>query len=133
MEFMKLFVIKDNISGHVLSSVKIKNENIDEIKPVIENVAQKYGDPLFTQSDLKPGFKTCVDKIFDQKVLHIFCNFHFLRSFTDYFKDNYQVIKKQISYGRLKSKLSTLADSIKYQVNKGQISIYVLVCYILSV
>ncbi|MCK5677729.1 MAG: hypothetical protein KAH72_04570 [Flavobacteriaceae bacterium] len=116
-----VFVVKDSISGHVLSSVKIQGESIDEIKPVIDGVVQKYGNPLLTQSDLKPGFKTCMDKVFDKKVLHIFCNYHFLRSFDDYFKDDYQLIKKQIASCRLKSTLSTLATSIKCELDNDLI------------
>ena len=107
-----VFVVKDSISGHVLSSVKIKGESKDEIKPVIEDVAKKYGTPLLTQSDLKPGFKTCVDEIFDKKVLHIFCNYHFLRSFDNYFKEDYQVVKKHIVSCRLKSTLFSINISI---------------------
>ena len=118
-----VFVVKDSISGHVLSSVKVKGESIDEIKPVIEQVVQKYGKPLLTQSDLKPGFKTCMDKIFDKKVLHIFCNYHFLRSFDEYFKEYYQVIKKQIASCRLKSALSTLAASIKCETDNNLIKL----------
>jgi len=113
-----VFVVKDSISGNVLDSVKIKSESIDQIKPVIEGVVEKYGVPLLTQSDLKPGFKTCVDEIFNKKalqVLHIYCNYHFLRSFDDYFKEDYQILKKQSTYSRLKSRLSTLADSIKFE------------------
>lgn len=118
-----VFVIKDSISGHVLSSAKIKGEGIDEIKPVIEKVVQKYGNPLLTQSDLKPGFQTCMDKIFDKKVLHIFCNYHFLRSFDKDFKEYYQVIKKHIASCRLKSALSNLATSIGCELDDNLIKL----------
>jgi len=118
-----IFVVKDSISGHVLSSVKVKGESVSEIKPVIEQVVQKYGKPLLTQSDLKPGFKTCMDEIFEETVLHIFCNYHFLRSFGEYFKAHYQVIKKQIVSCRLKSALSALATSIGCETDDNLIKL----------
>jgi len=90
------FVVKDSLSGHILISEMISSENSAEVSQILRKVKFKYGYPLTTVSDLKPGF-LCVSKdSFDKKAPHKFCDYHFLKTFKGDFVTDHSFIKTRL-------------------------------------
>ena len=90
------FVIKDSLSGHILISEMISSESYAEVSPILRKVKFKYGYPLVTVSDLKPGFLSVSKDCFDRKTPHKFCDYHFLRTFKVDFVSDHSFIKTRL-------------------------------------
>ncbi len=96
-------LILDSRTGHVLESTMIDGEKYETIKKVLEKVKSKYGTPLTTISDLRPGFvKVCTD-VFGKKTPHISCHYHFLKTFREDFLSDHKLVKTHLCQ-RLKLK-----------------------------
>lgn len=87
------FVLKDSISGHVLVSEMIENENRNAVEVLLEKVRDKYGNPLVIVSDLRQWFVSVCQDVFGKKVPHILCHYHFLRTFKDIFIEDHKFIQ----------------------------------------
>ncbi len=87
------FLILDSLSGHVLESIMIENETYAIVKESLERVCLKYGTPLATISDLKAGFLRACKDVFGENIIHIFCHYHFLKTFKDDFTPHHQFLK----------------------------------------
>ena len=87
------FVVKDSLSGHILISKMISSESYAEVSQILKKVKFKYGYPLTTVSDLKPGFLSVSKDSFDRKVPHKFCDYHFLKTFKGDFVADHGFIK----------------------------------------
>lgn len=90
------FVVKDSLSGHTLISEMIPSESCAEVSQILRKVKFKYGYPLTTVSDLKPGFLSVSEDTFDKKVPHKFCDYHFLRTFKVDFVSGHNFIKTRL-------------------------------------
>ncbi len=111
------FVIMDSLSGNILHSSEIKTENYANIVWPLKEIREKYGSPLATHSDLKAGFLSTCSEVF-QWVLHIFCHYHFLRTFKDFFTNDYNGIKTQISNWKLINDLSIQSKMVSAVYDK---------------
>ncbi|MCP4760452.1 MAG: hypothetical protein GY870_01640 [archaeon] len=89
-------LILDSLSGHVLKSVMIENETYTDVKEALEKVYSKYGAPLATISDLKNCFLKVCEDVFGETVIHIFCHYHFLKTFKDDFSPYHQLLKNYL-------------------------------------
>ncbi|MCP4671559.1 MAG: hypothetical protein GY857_09655 [Desulfobacula sp.] len=87
------FAVRDSLSGHVLISEKVKSESYDEVTRILKKLKSKYGNPLTTISDLKPGFLSATQDSFNKKVPHKFCDYHFLRTFKGDFVQYHNIIR----------------------------------------
>ncbi len=87
------FVLKDSLSEHVLVSEMIKSESYDSVKVHLENVRDKYGNPLVIVSDLRPWFVSVCQDVFGKDILHVLCHFHFLGTFKGLFIENHKLIQ----------------------------------------
>lgn len=90
------FVVKDSLSGHILVSEMILSESYAEVSQILRKVKFKYGYPLATVSDLKPGFLSVSKDSFDNKSPHKFCDYHFLRTFKVDFVSGHNFIKTRL-------------------------------------
>ena len=90
------FVVKDSLSEHILISEMIPSESYAEVSQILRKVKFKYGYPLTTVSDLKPGFLSVSKDSFDKKVPHKFCDYHFLRTFKVDFVTSHNFIKTRL-------------------------------------
>lgn len=107
-------LILDSISGHVLESIMIDSENFQTVKKALEKVRSRYGDPLATISDLKSGFLRACKDVFGTMIIHIFCHYHFLKTFKDDFIPHHQLIKTHLGQKlKLKSAIEEQLKTIK--------------------
>ncbi|MHA2060241.1 MAG: hypothetical protein ACW976_05645 [Candidatus Ranarchaeia archaeon] len=92
------FVVKDSISGHVLTSEMIDSESHKDVRPLLETVREKYGIPLAILSDLRSWFVSVCQEVFGQGALHILCHYHFLRTFKSLFYKEHKVIQTHLTH-----------------------------------
>ncbi|MCP3926236.1 MAG: hypothetical protein GY714_27030 [Desulfobacterales bacterium] len=104
------FVVKDSKSGHVLISEMIDSENHKDVKPLLEIVRKKYGIPLVILSDLRSWFVSVCQEVFGEKVLHILCHYHFLRTFKSFFCKEHKLIQTHLTH------IVKLRAEIQYQL-----------------
>ncbi len=116
-------LILDSRTGHVLDSTMIGGEKYETIKKVLEKVKLKYGVPLATISDLRPGFvRVCTD-VFGKNIPHISCHYHFLKTFREDFLSDHKLVRIHLCQ-RLKLKsaiekqLKTL-DHLKFSYDSN--------------
>lgn len=106
-------VIMDSLSGHVLESIMIKNETYVLVAEALQRVRELYGFPLATISDLKNGFLRACKDVFGEDTPHIFCHYHFLKTYKDYFTPYHQLIKSYLcSKIKLKPSLVALLKTV---------------------
>ena len=86
-------LILDSRSGHILDSTMIDGEKYVTVKKVLEKVKLKYGTPLATISDLRPGFVRVCNDVFDKKNPHISCHYHFLKTFRQDFLADHKLVR----------------------------------------
>ena len=86
-------LILDSRTGHVLDSTMIDGEKYVTVKKVLEKVKFKYGTPLATISDLRPGFVRVCNDVFGKKNPHISCHYHFLKTFRQDFLADHKLIR----------------------------------------
>lgn len=91
------FVVMDSLSRHILISEEIESESYESVEKILREVKSKYGYPLTSVSDLKPGFKSASNDAFDSKTPHKFCDYHFLRTFKADFLPNHSFIKSRLT------------------------------------
>jgi len=91
------FILKDSRSGHILISEMIASESRKAILPLLKIAGFKFGIPLASISDLKPGFKSISEEAFDKKAPHKFCDYHFLRTFKADFTGEHAFIKSRLT------------------------------------
>ena len=96
-------LILDSRTGHVLDSTMIDGEKYETVKKVLEKVKSKYGTPLATISDLRPGFVRVCNDVFGKKNPHISCHYHFLKTFRDDFLADHKLVRVHLCQ-RLKLK-----------------------------
>ena len=109
------FLILDSISGHLLESVMIDCESYETTKSALEKVQSRYGNPLATISDLKSGFLRACKDVFGVMVIHIFCHYHFLKTFKNDFIPHHQLIKTYLGQKiKLRSSIEELLKTLNH-------------------
>ena len=96
-------LVLDSRTGHVLDSTTIDGEKYETVKKVLEKVKSKFGTPLATISDLRPGFGRVCNDVFGKKNPHISCHYHFLKTFRDDFIADHKLVRVHLCQ-RLKLK-----------------------------
>lgn len=116
------FVVMDSLTEHILISEMIESENYSNVTQILRQIKFRYGNPLTTISDLKPGFLSASQDSFDNKVSHKFCDFHFLKTFKNIFNQDHSFIKKRLcSTWKITSKLQKQLKSINKPTGKRKI------------
>lgn len=116
------FVVMDSLTEHILISEMIESENSGSVTQILRKIKFRYGNPLITISDLKPGFLSASKDSFDNKVPHKFCDFHFLKIFKNVFNQDHSFIKKRLcSTWKITSKLQKQLKSLNKPTDKRKI------------
>ncbi len=111
-----LFTSMDEISGIILSSVKINSEKKEKIIPFLKDIQAKYGTPLAIVSDMGKGLLGAIEEVFPQ-ILSLICHFHFLRDIgKDLLDDAYRNLRNRLTKSKirvaLKSKAKDFAEKL---------------------
>lgn len=103
----------DSISDIVLENAKIASERSDYIKPFLEEIKKRFGNPLAVVQDMGKGIMNAVGEVFSGVKIFI-CHFHFLRDIgKDLLEENYDVIRKRLRRLGTVTALRTLAKHLK--------------------
>ncbi len=103
----------DGISDFVLGNAKIKSENSDYIKPFLETIKRRFGEPLAAVQDMGRGIMKAVKEVFPA-VKILICHFHFLRDIgKDLLEDNYDIIRKRLRHFGFLTTLRNLSKELK--------------------
>lgn len=104
----------DGISDFVLGNAKIKSEHSDYIKPFLETIKTRFGEPLAVVQDMGRGIMKAVKEVFPA-VKILICHFHFLRDIgKDLLEDNYDIIRKRLRHFGFLTTLRNLSKELKF-------------------
>jgi len=113
-----LFTGMDEISGIILSSVKINSEKQDKIIPFLKDIRTKYGNPLAIVSDMGKGLIGAVEEVF-HGILFFICHFHFLRDIgKDLLNDKYQDLRNRLTKSKIRGALKNKAKDFEKKLGK---------------
>ena len=101
----------DQISGFVLHNIKIPTENAQDIIPLLQEVKQRYGNPIAIVTDMAKAFSCAITEVFEG-IPHFICHFHFLR---DIGKD---LLSKPYDSIRKKLKTYKISRQLRYRLQK---------------
>ena len=100
-----LFTGMDEISGIVLSSVKINSEKKEVIVPFLKDIKSKYGTPLAVSSDMGRGLLAALEVVFPGAPIRI-CHFHFLRDIgNDLLGEDYRTLRNKLKNSKIRTAL----------------------------
>ena len=101
----------DELSKFVLSNVKMPTENSVHVIPFLEDIKQKFGNPLALVSDMGTAMLNAAATVFSLVPLYI-CHFHFLR---DIGKD---LIEKYYAHTRTTLKKNKISAQLRYRLRQ---------------
>lgn len=95
-----LMILRDNMSDEVLIGKMVDSESYPNIKPLIKDVIDIYGEPIAVISDMKPGIIKAVRELLPD-IKHQFCQRHFLNNVgKGLLKEPYNELKEEIKKKR---------------------------------
>ncbi len=101
----------DQISGFVLHNIKIPTENARDIVPLLQEIKQRYGNPIAIVTDMAKAFSCAITEVFGA-IFHFICHFHFLRDIgKDLLSEPYDCIRKKL-------KASKISSQLRYRLRK---------------
>ena len=101
----------DQISGFVLHNIKIPTENADDIVPLLQEIKQRYDNPIAIVTDMAKAFSCAITEVFEA-IPHFICHFHFLRDIgKDLLSEPYDCIRKKL-------KSSKISRQLRYRLRK---------------
>jgi hypothetical protein len=113
-----LFSFIDEISRIVLDNIKIASENVILIKPHLEEIKKRYGDPIAIVHDMSRAIISAVETIFPN-VKYFICHLHFLRDIgKDLFNTEYGAIRRSLKTMRVRSELRGFIKKLKLYIEK---------------
>ena len=108
-----LFTGMDEISGIILSSVKINSEKKERIVPFLQDIQAKYGTPLAVVSDMGKGLLGAITDVFP-KVPSLICHFHFLRDIgKDLLDVDYRTLRNRLTKSKIRVALKNKAKDFE--------------------
>lgn len=113
-----LFTGMDEISGIILSSIKINSEKKEKIVPFLKDIQAKYGTPLAVVSDMGKGLIGAVEEVFPG-IYFFICHFHFLRDIgKDLLNDKYQELRNRLIKSKIRAALKNKAKDFENKLGK---------------
>ncbi len=113
-----LFTGMDEISGIILSSVKINSEKKEKIIPFLKDIQAKYGAPLAVVSDMGKGLLGAIEEVFPQ-VPSLICHFHFLRDIgKDLLDDDYRALRNRLTKSKIRVALKSKAKDFEEKLGQ---------------
>lgn len=114
-----VFVGMNSVNGWILHSKNIKSESSEEIIPALEEIKNRYGEPLAIKRDMGKGMKLAVSEVFPSKPDKI-CHYHFSRDIgKDILSEQYDFIRKFLIDNKIRTSLRRLADDFITEINSG--------------
>lgn len=114
-----VFVGMNSVNGWILHSKKIKSESSEEIIPALEEIKNRYGEPLAIKRDMGKGMKLAVSEVFPNKPDKI-CHYHFSRDIgKDILSEQYDFIRKFLIDNKIRTSLRRLDDDLITEINSG--------------
>ena len=111
-----LFTGMDEVSGIILSSIKIKSEKKDKIIPFLKDIQVKYGEPLAVVSDMGKGLLSAIENVFPETHSFI-CHFHFLRDIgKDLLEDDYRTLRNRLAKSKIRTALKNKAKDFEVKL-----------------
>ena len=115
-----LFTGMDEVSGIILSSVKITSEKKEKIIPFLRDIEVKYGTPIAVVSDMGKGLLGAIQEVFPQ-IPSLICHFHFLRDIgKDLLGNDYRDLRNRLTKskirGALRSKVKDFEEKLGQQM-----------------
>jgi hypothetical protein len=108
----------DEISGMVLSSVKINSEKKEFIVAFLQDVRAKYGNPLAVASDMGKGLLAALEIVFPGIPVFI-CHFHFLRDIgKDLLDEDYRALRSRLKKSKIRTALKNKANDFETKPGK---------------
>ena len=101
----------DELSKFVLSNVKMPTANSVHVIPFLEDIKQKFGNPLALVSDMGKAMLSAAATVFPLTPLYI-CHFHFLR---DIGKD---LLEKYYAHTRTALKKHGISTQLRYRLRQ---------------
>jgi len=113
-----LFTGMDEISGIILSSVKINSEKKEKIIPFLKDIQVKYGTPLAVVSDMGKGLIGAVEEVFPRTLFFI-CHFHFLRDIgKDLLSEKYRDLRNRLTKSKIRVALRSKAKDFEEKLGE---------------
>lgn len=113
-----LFTGMDEISGIILSSVKINSEKQEKIVPFLKDIGTTFGRPLAVISDMGKGLLGAVDEAFPT-VPSFICHFHFLRDIgKDLLDNDYRVLRNRLAQSKIRVALKNKAKDFERKLGQ---------------
>lgn len=109
-----LFVCLDGWRGWVLQAVKIASENADELRPCIEEMVHRFGDPIAVVRDLSAAEAGAVDSLRAKGIPDLVCHYHFLGAIgKKLFDDPYAVLRNLLRQSKVRTQLRDLLRALR--------------------
>lgn len=113
-----LFTGMDEISGIILSSVKINSEKKEKIVPFLRDIQAKYGTPLAIVSDMGKGLLAAIEDVFPD-VPSLICHFHFLRDLgKDLLENDYRTLRNGLKKSKIRTALKSKRKDFEQKLGK---------------
>jgi hypothetical protein len=113
-----LFTGMDEISGIILSSVKINSEKKEKIILFLKDIQAKYGTPLAVVSDMGKGLLGAIQEVFPQ-IPSLICHFHFLRDIgKDLLDDAYRDLRNRLTKSKIRVALKNKAKDFEEKLGQ---------------
>jgi hypothetical protein len=109
-----LFVCLDGWRGWVLQAVKIASENVDELRPCIEEMVHRFGDPIAVVRDLSAAEAGAVGSLRAKGIPELLCHYHFLGAIgKKLFDAPYAVLRTLLRQSKVRTPLRDLLRELR--------------------
>jgi hypothetical protein len=107
------FCVAEELSQLVLISRKIPSESVDAIVPILQELANTYGNPLALVCDMSPAILGAIERVFPGMRIFI-CHFHFLRDLgKDLLKNDHEPFLAALRDLEVKPTLSKFSRTLR--------------------
>ena len=108
-----LFAALDGISGFVLLSSRIRSENKKELVEILNELKERFGEPLLIIKDMAQGVENACREVFPFVAI-VECHFHFCRDVgLELFDPYYSEFRKLMNDLKLKLDLKRILKGIQ--------------------
>lgn len=109
-----LFVCIDGHRGWVLNVARITTENEAELRPVIEQCCELFGDPVSVMRDLGKAGALAVKPLCKRGAVDLICHYHFLGAIgKKLFDTDYSALRSLLKQSRIRSELRTMLRDLR--------------------
>jgi len=109
-----LFVALDGWRGWVLGATRIPTEHQDHLKPLVEQVVIRFGDPVAVVRDLGEAIGAAVEPLRQRGVPDLACHYHFLAAVGKKLLERpYTMLRNALRRTSARSKLHAMLGELR--------------------